>query len=178
MAFIARLAFLILGSALSFSALCRGGGGGGGNSHTSSSHVSGDSHAVGSYTTKNGIYVPHHYATNPDGLKSNNWSSRGNVNPYTGRVGTKDPIGTNAIRGAADTGSSRASTTRTRQASKINSAGAAPVDATTETERLQNEQSLQAFGRAAAATIGPRESTPCVIKPVMSDADLALCRSR
>jgi hypothetical protein len=49
------------------------------------------SHAVRSHVTKKGVYVPGHRATNPDHTKQNNWSTKGNVNPYTGKPGTKDP---------------------------------------------------------------------------------------
>ena len=51
---------------------------------------SGGSHGVRGHATKKGSYVPPHHATNPDGRKSNNWSQKGNVNPYTGKEGTKD----------------------------------------------------------------------------------------
>lgn len=51
---------------------------------------SGGSHSVRGHVTKKGSYVPSHHATNPDGRKSNNWSHKGNVNPYTGKEGTKD----------------------------------------------------------------------------------------
>jgi hypothetical protein len=43
------------------------------------------------YVTRNGVYVPPSQQTKPDGTKANNWSTRGNVNPYTGRPGTVDP---------------------------------------------------------------------------------------
>jgi hypothetical protein len=49
------------------------------------------SHAARSHVTKKGAYVPRHRATNPDHTKRNNWSTKGNVNPYTGKPGTKDP---------------------------------------------------------------------------------------
>jgi len=49
------------------------------------------SHHVRSYVTKRGTYVAPHRQTNPDHSKLNNWSSKGNVNPYTGKPGTKDP---------------------------------------------------------------------------------------
>lgn len=49
------------------------------------------SHYVRGYTTKNGTYVAPHYQTNPDSSRLNNWSTQGNVNPYTGKVGTIDP---------------------------------------------------------------------------------------
>ena len=46
---------------------------------------------VQGYTTKNGTYVAPHYRSSPDGNPYNNYSTRGNVNPYTGQVGTKNP---------------------------------------------------------------------------------------
>jgi hypothetical protein len=53
--------------------------------------TSGGSHSVRGHTTKNGTYVPPHRATNPNGTKSDNWSTKGNTNPYTGKQGTKNP---------------------------------------------------------------------------------------
>ena len=44
---------------------------------------------VRSYVTKQGTYVPSHYRTARDGAKSNNWSTKGNSNPYTGKRGSK-----------------------------------------------------------------------------------------
>ncbi len=44
---------------------------------------------VRGYTTKNGTYVAPHYRSAPDGNFYNNWSTKGNVNPYTGQEGTK-----------------------------------------------------------------------------------------
>jgi hypothetical protein len=49
------------------------------------------SHSISGYTKKDGTYVAPSHATNPDKTKVNNWSSKGNVNPYTGKPGTKDP---------------------------------------------------------------------------------------
>lgn len=72
---------LILVAALAVCSLAAAKGGG--------SHGSGGSHSVAGHTTKNGTYVPPHHATNPDSTKSNNWSQKGNVNPYTGKEGTK-----------------------------------------------------------------------------------------
>jgi hypothetical protein len=46
---------------------------------------------VHGYTTKSGTYVAPHYRSAPDGSPYNNWSTRGNVNPYTGQVGTRNP---------------------------------------------------------------------------------------
>lgn len=48
----------------------------------SSSHVNG-------YYRSNGSYVSPHYRSGRDGYHNNNWSVQGNVNPYTGKPGTK-----------------------------------------------------------------------------------------
>jgi len=53
------------------------------------SSSSGGSHSVKGYTNKNGTYVALHRATNPNGAKIDNWSTKGNTNPYTGKPGTK-----------------------------------------------------------------------------------------
>lgn len=42
---------------------------------------------VRGYYKKNGSYVQPHYRSNPDGLKYNNWSTKGNTNPYNGKYG-------------------------------------------------------------------------------------------
>ncbi len=39
--------------------------------------------------TKKGTYRPPHYRTSPNKTKTDNWSTKGNVNPYTGKKGTK-----------------------------------------------------------------------------------------
>lgn len=46
---------------------------------------------VHGYTKKDGTYVAPHYRSTADGNPYNNWSTKGNVNPYTGQAGTKDP---------------------------------------------------------------------------------------
>jgi hypothetical protein len=43
---------------------------------------------VKAYYRKDGTYVQEHYRSNPDGDIKNNWSYSGNVNPYTGKIGT------------------------------------------------------------------------------------------
>lgn len=48
---------------------------------------------VQGYTTKNGTYVAPHYRSAPDSNPYNNWSVKPNVNPYTGKMGTKSPYG-------------------------------------------------------------------------------------
>lgn len=41
---------------------------------------------------RNGTYVMPHYRTSPNSYKWDNWSSKGNVNPFTGRKGYKSPF--------------------------------------------------------------------------------------
>jgi hypothetical protein len=43
------------------------------------------------YIRKDGTYVSGHYKSAPDSTKLNNYSTKGNVNPYTGEDGTVDP---------------------------------------------------------------------------------------
>ncbi|WP_158301111.1 hypothetical protein [Janthinobacterium sp. BJB426] len=43
---------------------------------------------VNGYTKKDGTYVAPHQRTAPDSTISNNYSTQGNVNPYTGKAGT------------------------------------------------------------------------------------------
>lgn len=44
---------------------------------------------VHGYSKSNGTYVQPHYRTDSDHTTSNNWSTKGNINPYTGKAGTK-----------------------------------------------------------------------------------------
>lgn len=44
---------------------------------------------VNDYTTKKGTVVKPYYRTVPDKTKSNNFSTKGNNNPFTGKKGTK-----------------------------------------------------------------------------------------
>ena len=44
---------------------------------------------VNGYYRSNGTYVQPHYRSSPNGTKSDNWSTKGNINPYTGKEGTK-----------------------------------------------------------------------------------------
>ena len=50
-----------------------------------------NSHPVLDYTTQSGTYVPPHQQTNPNSTQTDNYGARGNVNPYTGAVGTRNP---------------------------------------------------------------------------------------
>lgn len=51
---------------------------------------SGGTHAVKGHIKKNGTYVQPHRATNPNDTQKDNWTSKPNVNPYTGKPGTKE----------------------------------------------------------------------------------------
>ena len=53
-------------------------------------HVSADTYVQG-YLKGNGTYVQPHYRSSPDRSYNNNWSTRPNVNPYTGQRGTLAP---------------------------------------------------------------------------------------
>ena len=50
-----------------------------------------NSHTNSGYTTNNGTYVQPHQQTNPNSTQRDNYSATGNVNPYTGAVGTRNP---------------------------------------------------------------------------------------
>src|SRR5258707_1130918 len=86
-----RLALAVLALSLSLPAYSWAHGGGHSSGHhaygyrssSSSVHVSG-------YSRSSGTYVAPHFRTAPDATKLNNWSTKGNVNPYTGKAGTKD----------------------------------------------------------------------------------------
>jgi len=91
-----KLRTLALVAAISLAAFgtaqAKGGGGHSGSHSTSSSstsHVSTGDHYVHSYVKKDGTVVQGYHATNPNGTRNDNYSTRGNVNPYTGEPGTK-----------------------------------------------------------------------------------------
>lgn len=46
---------------------------------------------VKGYHRKDGTYVQPHYRSSPNRTKFDNYSTKGNVNPYTGKAGTVDP---------------------------------------------------------------------------------------
>jgi hypothetical protein len=50
-----------------------------------------NSHPVQGYTAPSGTYVQPHQQTNPNSTQRDNYSATGNVNPYTGAVGTRTP---------------------------------------------------------------------------------------
>ncbi len=88
---------LIAALALGSSAFAKGSGGHSSSGHgahsanygTGAGSSSGGSHSTSGYTKSNGTYVAPSHATNPNSAKADNWSTKGNVNPYTGKAGTK-----------------------------------------------------------------------------------------
>jgi len=48
-------------------------------------------HRVKGYVKDDGTYVAPHRQTDPDSNQMNNYSSGGNINPYTGKNGTVKP---------------------------------------------------------------------------------------
>jgi hypothetical protein len=72
-------AFLAASTGLSFAQY--GGYGTGSNSQ---------SHYTQGHSNSNGSYTQPHYQTNPNSTTSDNYGTRGNVNPYTGRSGTRN----------------------------------------------------------------------------------------
>lgn len=58
---------------------------------TASLHVAAADHAVKGYVKKDGTYVAPSVATNPNSSKLDNYSTKGNSNPVSGKDGTVDP---------------------------------------------------------------------------------------
>ena len=50
---------------------------------------------VRGYYRSNGTYVNGYHRTSPNSTRLDNYSTRGNVNPYTGQRGYKDPYKSN-----------------------------------------------------------------------------------
>ena len=47
--------------------------------------------SVDGYTRKDGTYVAPHHRSDPNDTKADNWSSKGNENPYNGKKGDREP---------------------------------------------------------------------------------------
>ncbi|MDO8573296.1 MAG: hypothetical protein Q7R77_00955 [Candidatus Daviesbacteria bacterium] len=47
---------------------------------------------VKGYIKKNGTYVAPHFKTSPNKSKFDNFSTKGNINPYTGKKGAVSPF--------------------------------------------------------------------------------------
>ena len=148
--------FFVCASALLFIAsgvASARGGGSHGSSHASSSaaHVQG-------HVTKNGTYVAPHYRSAPDGNKFNNWSTQGNVNPYTGKAGTRSPYATSS--------SGPLSHSYLGVSHPVTS-GALAETATVSTPKLATKPASRIRGGAGQG---------CEFKPVMTDEEIARCR--
>jgi hypothetical protein len=57
-----------------------------------------DDHTVKGYVKKDGTYGAPTVATNPNATKLDNYSTKGNVNPSSGKVGTVDPYKVEPIK--------------------------------------------------------------------------------
>ena len=53
---------------------------------------------VGGHYRNNGTYVNGYHRSSSDSTTLNNYSTKGNKNPYTGQIGTKNPDSTNSFR--------------------------------------------------------------------------------
>lgn len=53
--------------------------------------ASAQDHYVNGYYRRDGTYVQGHHRTNPNYSQYDNYSTRGNINPYTGQEGTHTP---------------------------------------------------------------------------------------
>lgn len=60
---------------------------------------------VSGYVKKDGTYVAPHYRSAPNRSTLDNYSTRGNYNPYTGQAGKKDPYALPPPRGGSGSGS-------------------------------------------------------------------------
>lgn len=83
---------LTLGLCLALTAAAPAQRRGSGSRSSRSSRSSGPVYVHG-YYRRDGTYVSPHYRSRPDGIATNNWSYSGNVNPFTGKVGTDTRIG-------------------------------------------------------------------------------------
>lgn len=77
---------------MSGTGFAKGGGHSGGYYTSGARSNSGESHSIRGYVKDDGTYVAPSHATNPNNSKADNWTSKGNTNPYTGKEGTKDPV--------------------------------------------------------------------------------------
>ncbi len=56
---------------------------------------------VKGYTKKDGTYVQPHHRSAPNSNKADNWSTKGNTNPYTGKEGTQNVDDSDSSNNAA-----------------------------------------------------------------------------
>lgn len=50
-----------------------------------------DGHSVSGHFNSNGSFTQPHHSSNPNSTQIDNYSTRGNVNPYTATTGTRSP---------------------------------------------------------------------------------------
>lgn len=179
--------FLFIGQPLQ--AQARGSSGSGSHSHSS---YSGGSVSVHGYTRSNGTYVSPHHRSAPDGSFSNNWSTRGNVNPYTGKVGTLDqPSSTYGHRsGSYDVGSYAYSPSNSgenstpisdtpRSPAAYSAVQSGTSSRSNPTASSGRQQTVARETYSQPQTMRPSremgDGRPCIIKPVMADVDYYAC---
>lgn len=74
--------------------------------------------SVRGYTRKDGTRVRPHMRSSPNSTTSDNYSTKGNINPYTGEPGTRNPTpsapraSTTRLRYGSSTGTSRSRSSR------------------------------------------------------------------
>jgi len=83
--------FAILVAFTALGAQARGHGGSHSRSYHSNTKSSTSETHVKGYYRKNGTYVAPHYRSKANRSQKDNWSTKGNVNPHTGKEGTKEP---------------------------------------------------------------------------------------
>ena len=80
---------------VTFHSFARGGHAYSGHHHYSHSNNYGSTathdHVTRGYYRKDGTYVDSYHSTNPNDTQKDNYSSKGNTNPYTGKAGTIEP---------------------------------------------------------------------------------------
>jgi|SRR5215510_9836147 len=116
---------------------------------------------VKGYWKKDGTYVAPHVRTAPDGDFYNNWSTKGNINPYTGREGTRvtPPNGYGGIRSTRSIESSPAVTYDFNNAAEqTNSSGLTPP-AQSPSQRYTSTQSSN-----TSASLNPQIEIAVVIR--------------
>ena len=84
-----RIALIAAGTLALACTAAQARGGGHYGFRRSYSHASTGNHYTHSYFRRNGTYVHGYHATNQNSTRNDNYSTRGNVNPYTGTAGTK-----------------------------------------------------------------------------------------
>ena len=70
---------------------------------------------VNGYTKRDGSYTQGHFRSTKDSSFSNNWTTKGNINPFTGSAGTRiNPPSRNGSSRSSSFGSSLSGSSRSR----------------------------------------------------------------